>query len=60
MSISRRELEGRQARARRRPPPGDHRPDAELTAANVRAIFYRAALRRFRANLAAKVAPRRK
>lgn len=60
MSVSRRELEARQATARRRPPPGDHPPDPELTAANVRAIFYRAAMRRFRHRLAAKVAPRRK
>lgn len=60
MSISRRELEARQATARRRPPVGDQPPDEETTAANVRAIFLRASMARFRRRLAQAVAPTKK
>lgn len=47
------ELERRRMAARNRPPTGEHPVTAEDTAANVRAVFYLAALDRFRRRLAA-------
>lgn len=45
------EFERRRLAARGRPPTGEHPVTAEETAANVRAVFYRAALDRFRRRL---------